>query len=133
MDVSVIINLNEEGQATDSLSPGFSYVNGGGGGILQPTVFSVTPSSGPNEGGTQVTINGDGFEAPVAVDFGDVGNEVAAQVVSVSRTRIVVSESVRDRNRLGEPQPARGRPGDEPELRPARRAPRARSGTVRRW
>ncbi len=89
--VAVTINLNEEGQASDSLASGFSYVNGGGGGgTLQPTIFSVTPSSGPNEGGTQVTINGDGFEAPVAVDFGDTGNEVAAQVVSVSRTRIVV-------------------------------------------
>ncbi len=88
--VSVTINLNEEGQASDSLAAGFSYVNGGGGGPLTPTIFSVTPSSGPNEGGTQVTINGDGFEAPVAVDFGDTGNEVSAQVVSVSRTRIVV-------------------------------------------
>ncbi len=89
--VSVTVNLNEEGQASDSLTPGFTYINGGGGGgTLQPTVFSVTPSSGPNEGGTQVTINGDGFEAPVAVEFGDVGNEITAQVISVTRTRIVV-------------------------------------------
>jgi hypothetical protein len=88
--VAVTINLNEAGQATDSLASGFSYVNGGGGQVLQPTVFSITPSSGPNEGGTQVTINGDGFEAPVAVDFGDPGNEVSASVISVTRTRIVV-------------------------------------------
>jgi len=87
--VTVIINLNEEDEATDALGNGFVY-QGTGGGNLQPIVFSVTPSSGPNEGGTQVTINGDGFEAPVAVDFGDVGNEVAAQVISVTRTRIVV-------------------------------------------
>jgi hypothetical protein len=91
--VSVTINLNEEGQASDSLASGFVYTNGGGGGTLQPTIFSVTPSSGPNEGGTQVTINGDGFEAPVAVEFGDGSTArpwVAAQVVSVSRTRLVV-------------------------------------------
>ena len=91
--VDVTINLNEEGQASDSLPSGFSYVNGGGGQVLQPTIFSVTPSSGPNEGGTQVTINGDGFEAPVAVDFGDGSGArpyVAAQVLSVTRTRIVV-------------------------------------------
>ena len=88
VDVSVTVNLNEEGQASDTLSSGFSYVNGGGGGTLQPTIFSVTPSSGPNEGGTQVTINGDGFEAPVAVEFGST-TFVAAQVVSVTRTRIV--------------------------------------------
>ncbi len=89
VDVTVITNLNEEGQATDTLGSGFSYVNGGGV-VLIPTIFSVTPSSGPNEGGTQVTINGDGFEAPVAVDFGNAGDQVSAQVVSVTRTRIVV-------------------------------------------
>ena len=90
VDVTVTTNLNEEGQASDTLVSGFSYVNGGGGGTLIPTIFSVTPSSGPNEGGTQVTINGDGFEAPVAVDFGNGVNAVAAQVVSVTRTRVVV-------------------------------------------
>ena len=91
--VSVTINLNEEGQASDSLASGFVYVNGGGGGQLQPQVFSVTPSSGPNEGGTQVTINGDGFEGPVAVDFGEGTGArpwVSAQVLSVTRTRLVV-------------------------------------------
>lgn len=88
--VTVTINLNEEGQLTDSLASGFVYTNGGGGGQLQPQVFSVTPSSGANEGGTQVTINGDGFEAPVAVEFGISSNLVAAQVLSVTRTRIVV-------------------------------------------
>lgn len=87
--VTVTVNLNEEGQATDSLASGFVYVNGGTG-LLQPQIFSVTPSSGPNEGGTQVTINGDGFDAPVAVEFGDAGNEVTAQVISVTRTRLIV-------------------------------------------
>lgn len=94
--VSVTINLNEPDQQTDSLSNGFTYVNGGGGGgTLQPTVFSVTPASGPNEGGTQVTINGDGFEAPVQVKFGTGTNDAnfngaEAQVLSVTRTRVVV-------------------------------------------
>lgn len=92
--VAVTINLNEEGEASDSLASGFVYANGGGGGILQPTIFSLTPSSGPNEGGTQVTINGDGFEAPVQVKFGEGGGTdidgQEAQVLSVSRTRIVV-------------------------------------------
>lgn len=95
VSVSVTINYNEEGTATDSLTGGFTYVNGGGGGILQPTIFSLTPSSGPNEGGTEVVINGDGFEAPVQVKFGagtaDASFDGAeATVLSVSRTRIVV-------------------------------------------
>ncbi|MEO8274652.1 MAG: IPT/TIG domain-containing protein [Thermoanaerobaculia bacterium] len=90
VNVTVTVHLNEADQASDTLTGAFIYLNGsGGGGILQPSIFSITPSSGPNEGGTQVTINGDGFEAPVAVDFGDPGNEVAAQVISVSRTRVV--------------------------------------------
>lgn len=96
VSVTVTINLNEEGQASDTLASGFIYVNGGEPGVLQPTIFSVTPASGPNEGGTQVTINGDGFEAPVQVMFGDgtLGsadfNGTEAQILSVSRTRIVV-------------------------------------------
>jgi len=88
VNVTVTINLNEAGQASDTLADGFIYANGSGG-TLQPTIFSVTPASGPNEGGTQVTINGDGFEAPVAVEFGDPTPFVAAQVISVTRTRIV--------------------------------------------
>ncbi len=91
--VSVTINLNEDGQATDSLASGFIYANNGGGGsTLQPTIFSVTPSSGPNEGGTEVTINGDGFESPASVEFGNGTTSipyVTAQVLSVTRTRIV--------------------------------------------
>ena len=95
VNVAVTINLNEEGQLTDTLASGFVYTNGGGGGTLQPTVFSVTPASGPNEGGTQVIINGDGFEAPVQVKFGTGTNDATfngaeAQVVSVTRTRIIV-------------------------------------------
>lgn len=91
--VSVTINYNEEGSLTDSLPSGFIYTNGGGGGILQPTIFSVTPATGPNEGGTEVVINGDGFDAPVQVQFGKGTASVPyveAQLVSVSRTRIVV-------------------------------------------
>jgi hypothetical protein len=93
VSVSVTINLNEEGQDSDTLANAYSYSNGGGGEILQPIIFSVTPATGPNEGGTQVAINGDGFEAPVQVEFGK-GNTaipyVEAQIVSVTRTRIVV-------------------------------------------
>jgi hypothetical protein len=93
--VSVTINLNEEDEDSDTLVNGFVYQGTGGGGTLQPTVFSVTPASGPNEGGTQVTINGDGFEAPVQVKFGtgtsDANfNGAEAQVISVTRTRVVV-------------------------------------------
>jgi hypothetical protein len=90
--VAVTINLNEEGQATDALASAFIYARGG---VAQPQVFSVTPASGPNEGGTQVTINGEGFQAPVQVFFGDgtsAGNftGIEASVQSVTSNRIVV-------------------------------------------
>ncbi|HSL82846.1 MAG TPA: IPT/TIG domain-containing protein, partial [Thermoanaerobaculia bacterium] len=91
--VAVTINLNEEGQATDSLNNAFLYARGGG--VAQPQVFSVTPASGPNEGGTRVTINGEGFQAPVQVFFGSGSSAanftgIEASVQSVTANQIVV-------------------------------------------
>jgi PKD repeat protein len=55
----------------------------------------VTPASGPNEGGTQVAIQGDGFADPLQVLFGkgttaSQFDGIEAQVISISRTRVVV-------------------------------------------
>lgn len=95
VDVAVTINVNETNQATDSLSRGFTYSFGGGGGPIQPQVFSVSPASGSNEGGDRVTIRGAGFRAPVQVLFGIGGNAdsfdgVEATVESVRDDQIVV-------------------------------------------
>lgn len=91
--VGVTINLNEEGTATDSVANAFTYAHGGGG-IQQPQVFSVSPASGTNEGGTRTVIRGDGFQEPVQVFFGlgagSTFNGVEARVESVSRNEIVV-------------------------------------------
>jgi hypothetical protein len=90
VDVEVTINVNEANEASDTLLSGFTYVRGGSGGPgdLQPIIFSVTPNVGPNEGGTRVVINGDGFQSPVQVLFeGPVSLE--AEIESVSRTQIV--------------------------------------------
>lgn len=95
VNVSVTINLNEANVATDQLTNGFTYALGGGGGIDQPEVFSVSPASGVNEGGTTVRIRGTGFRAPVQVFFG-LGastanfNGVEARVDSVTSNEIVV-------------------------------------------
>jgi hypothetical protein len=88
----VTINVNEPNQLTDSLINGFTYALGGG--TLQPQVFSISPASGSNDGGTRVTIVGDGFEQPVQVLFGRGAaasnfNGVEATVESVTRNRIV--------------------------------------------
>ncbi|HUP48246.1 MAG TPA: IPT/TIG domain-containing protein [Thermoanaerobaculia bacterium] len=59
---------------------------------LTPAVVTLSPDSGPLEGGTQVTIFGDGFEAPVQVSFGDIPTNtwIQVQVVNVTFNRIVV-------------------------------------------
>ena len=86
--VVVTINVNEPDQASQTLANGFIYTQGGG--VVAPQIFSITPSTGVNEGGTRVTINGDGFEAPVQVTFGDDTVNLEATVESVTRTQIVV-------------------------------------------
>ncbi len=94
VDVAVTINLNEAGQATDTLARGFAFALGGGP-ILQPQVFSANPASGTNDGGTRVTLLGTGFQAPVQVFFGqgtsaDSFSGVEATVESVTPSQIVV-------------------------------------------
>jgi PKD repeat protein len=87
--VSVTINVNQPGTASDSLAAGFTYALGGG--VEQPQIFSVSPASGTNDGGTTVTINGTGFVAPVQVFFGTAAVSLEANVQSVSPSRIVVT------------------------------------------
>ena len=38
----------------------------------QPNITSISPTAGPLEGGTLVTIFGNGFQAPMQVFFGDL-------------------------------------------------------------
>ena len=87
VDVEVTINVNEVREQTDTLVAGFTYARGSVG--VQPVIFSVTPNIGPNEGGTRVTINGDGFADPVQVLFTNGTTSIEAQIESVSRTQIV--------------------------------------------
>lgn len=93
VSVQVTINLNDtdpdDVQQTDSLPNAFTYARTGGGGPLVPAIFSVTPTSGPNEGGTQVTIRGEGFGSEVQVFFSG-GALVEAPILSLAADRIVV-------------------------------------------
>jgi IPT/TIG domain/PKD domain len=85
--VTVTINVNEADQAAQTLANGFIYTQGGG--VVPPQIFSITPSTGVNEGGTRFTINGEGFESPVQVLFGGDDVNLEAPVESVTRTQIV--------------------------------------------
>lgn len=91
-DVRVTNRAGTPDQTTATINGGFLYALGGS--ILQPAVTSVTPTQGPNEGGTRVRILGDGFEAPVQVIFGSgaVGGftGVEATVEAVTRNEITV-------------------------------------------
>lgn len=90
--VSVTINLNEVDQQADSLPNAFIYARGGS--VIQPQVFSISPASGPNDGGTRVTIVGEGFQAPVQVFFGSGSTGaftgLEATVESVTPNQLVV-------------------------------------------
>jgi hypothetical protein len=60
--------------------------------VLTPVVQAVTPSSGPVEGGTRVTIIGNGFQAPMQVQFGSISGNTwqDAQIVSIAFNQIIV-------------------------------------------
>jgi hypothetical protein len=95
LPVSVTVNNNLGGSSPGSitLNNGFTYVPGGGG-VQQPQVFSVTPASGTNQGGTQVTLTGEGFVSPVQVLFGTGSsassfNGIEATIQSVTANKIV--------------------------------------------
>lgn len=63
--------------------------------ILTPKVFDVSPSSGPNEGNTRITIMGEGFQSPARVFFGTGGgpgpltDQVELDVQHVSFNQII--------------------------------------------
>lgn len=90
--VSVTINVNEAGTLTDTLTNAFSYAQGGGTDNRQPVIFSVTPTEGTNDGGTEVTINGQNFGNQMQVFF-EGGNplvSVEGSIRSLSSNRITV-------------------------------------------
>ena len=88
VNVLVQVNIGEENQGVDTLNSGFTYTRNTTPTI--PKIISVTPTSGPNEGGTPVTIFGEAFGSEVQVFFG-VGSRVEAAVNDVSPTRILVT------------------------------------------
>jgi PKD repeat protein len=96
LQVSVTVNNNLGGTLAGSatLANAFTYVPGGGG-IQQPQIFSVSPASGTNSGGTQVTILGQNFVSPVQVFFGSGAsatsfNGIEATIQSVTASQIIV-------------------------------------------
>jgi IPT/TIG domain/Abnormal spindle-like microcephaly-assoc'd, ASPM-SPD-2-Hydin len=64
--------------------------------VLTPSVSTVSPDSGPIDGGTRITIFGSGFQSPVQVSFAPGGSGGAAgwtaiAVVSVTFNQIIAT------------------------------------------
>jgi hypothetical protein len=77
----VNITVTNPGGASATLNNGFTY--GGGPGVV--TVTACNPNSGPESGGTNVTITGTGFQSPTDVHFGGM---FAPGVTVVSTTTL---------------------------------------------
>ncbi len=91
-NITVTTQYGTGREAQVTLTNGFLYL------AEQPTpeIYSLTPNSGPIDGGTRVTITGRGFQYPVEVTFEyPTGQFRQAQVVSVNFTTVVcISPSV---------------------------------------
>ena len=76
-----VINIQSNTQTTNS-NPGFRYAP-------SMAITAVAPTTGSSIGGTRITIDGIGFDDPVAVTIGSGDAAVALQPVFVSGTRII--------------------------------------------
>lgn len=87
VDVAVTADLGLASQSVGTLAKAFTYSNSS---VPDgtPTIFSISPSSGPRDTSTRVTIFGQNFTFPSQVFFTG-GCRVEASVVSVSSTQIV--------------------------------------------
>lgn len=92
--VTVITQVGSPSEQRVTKAAAFTYTAP----VLTPVVRAVSPTSGPIDGGTRVTIIGDAFEAPAQVFFGSA----QAQVLSVAFHEIdVISPTARDTNPNG--------------------------------
>jgi len=93
-NVTVIVEAGSATEQRVTKTGAFTYTAP----VLTPVVRSLSPTSGPIDGGTRVTITGDAFEAPLQVFFGSA----LAQILSVSFHSIdVMSPTARDTNPNG--------------------------------
>lgn len=92
--ITVIVDLGAATEQRVTKAAAFTYQAP----VLTPVVRSLSPTSGPIDGGTRITITGDAFEVPVQVLFGSA----QAQVVNVTfHTIDVIAPTARDTNPNG--------------------------------
>src|SRR5216684_7584401 len=94
VSITVIVEAGAPTEQRVTKASAFTYTAP----VLTPVFRALSPTSGPIDGGTRVTITGDAFEAPVQVFFGSA----QAQVLSVTFHSIdVMSPTARDTNPNG--------------------------------
>ena len=87
--ITVITQAGSSSEQRVSRAAAFTYQLA----VLTPVIRAVSPTAGPIEGGTRVTIIGDAFQAPVQVFFG----AAQAQVINVAFNQIIaISPTARD-------------------------------------
>jgi len=79
MQIDIVIT-NDDGQKA-TLSQAFEFV-------AAPSITAVAPTSGPDAGGTVVTVTGTGFRPGLTVQFGS--RQGAVQSVSADGKTVVV-------------------------------------------
>ncbi|MEM1176861.1 MAG: IPT/TIG domain-containing protein [Acidobacteriota bacterium] len=88
--VSITVENGPDAQgnpgAVDTLAGAFTYTRSSAGATTLK-VISFSPTFGPNEGGTQVSIIGEGFSDSVQVFF-DGGPLIESRILSITPTRI---------------------------------------------
>ncbi len=86
VDVTVTNSLNDPMPPVATLGGAYAYVSGPAQQV--PVVASVAPESGPNAGGTRVTILGANFDSNPSVFFGP---QAATNVTAESATRLTAT------------------------------------------
>jgi hypothetical protein len=69
--------------------------------VLTPKITTVSPTSGPIDGGTRVTIFGEGFQAPLQVFFGSAEAPLASGITFNQLTVIAPTASLTNPNGSG--------------------------------
>lgn len=81
-DIIVVTQVGSAAEGRVVANDAFTFRNP----QLTPTIATISPTSGPINGGTRVTIFGDGFQPPAQVFFGSA----EAHIVSVDFSQIIV-------------------------------------------
>lgn len=82
VDVRVIVDAGGPREACAQAVKAYTYFPGG---FLEPVVTSISPSTGPNDASTRVTIFGRNFKLPMQVFVGGV----EASVVEIKASQII--------------------------------------------